>query len=168
VQLLQFKFKRDYKIAALCWCTLALYACSDPTPPKPAPAQASPEMFAQVGDYQLHYNALSTTDLAPEIAQQYGIQRSSHRGMVIVSVQRKSAQQPGVEPIAAELLVESRSLLGQIAHIPMRRIDEGKSISYIGEVEIHRREVLLFDIKATPALSTQVLATKFQHEFFVD
>ena len=162
------KFKALYKLAALCWSSVILVACNNSTPPRPAVAQISPESFTQFGDYQLHYNALSTHDLSSEVAQQYGIQHSAQRGLVIISVLYKDAKTPGFQPVAAELSVTTHNLIDQATHIPMRRVDEGNAISYIGEVDVKHRQVLIFEIKAIPSTTSQVLAAKFQHEFFVD
>ena len=41
------------------------------------------------GDYTIHYNALSTESLSPDIAKTYGIRRSKNRGLVNIAVRHK-------------------------------------------------------------------------------
>lgn len=48
------------------------------------PAQA--EQKQQVGDFAIHYIALSSTFLTPNIAKTYGIKRSRYTGLVNIAV----------------------------------------------------------------------------------
>ncbi|HEX5693313.1 MAG TPA: DUF4426 domain-containing protein, partial [Arenimonas sp.] len=61
-------------IGALCALALAL----------PVAAQNS----VRSGDLVVHYNAVPTTSLTPDVARQYGITRSANRALVNVSVRR--------------------------------------------------------------------------------
>jgi hypothetical protein len=54
-----------------------------------APAQMATESFQEFGNYSVHYNALRTDSLSPDIARSYGIQRSSNRVMLTVTILRK-------------------------------------------------------------------------------
>jgi hypothetical protein len=160
-----------YKQIVTHWIVLALVACGNSTPSQPAPALANPESFTQVGDFQLHYNALNTQVLSAAVAKQYGIQQSKHRGLVIVSVLKKYTKEPGFQPVAADVTISAHNLINQAVPVSLRRIDTGNTmsaVSYIGEVDVKHRQILFFEIKAIPVTTTQVLAAKFQHEFFVD
>jgi Domain of unknown function (DUF4426) len=142
--------------------------CSEQPDTMPTPAQPSEESFIQNGDYQLHYSAVITASIAPEIAQSYGIERSKHRALLNISVLHKDAQKARFEPVSADLSVETNNLIGQPKSIAMRAVNVGDTVSYIGELSISNRETLIFNIKATPSQSTQSLTAKFKHEFFVD
>ena len=49
---------------------------------------AAAEQSQTFGDYEIHYNALTTDQLSPEVAKAYGIVRSGSRAMLNVSVLR--------------------------------------------------------------------------------
>ena len=50
----------------------------------------------------------------------------------------------------------------------MRRIQEGPSIYFIGEVAISNEEILVFDIDADPSGTASRHKVQFKREFFVD
>jgi len=144
----------------------ALTACNR-TPPAPAtqPAQRATESFQDFGQYSVHYNALRTDALTPEVARSYGIQRSGNRVMLTVTMLRKDGQSPG-KPVDGTVEVSAYNLNGQMKGIEMRRVSEGDAIYYIGEVSISGNEHLVFDISATPTGETTPLKVKLQREFF--
>src|SRR3546814_11222280 len=50
------------------------------------PASAQHNNMIQSGNLTVHYNALATTSLSPEVAHQYGITRSASRALLNVAV----------------------------------------------------------------------------------
>ena len=114
-------------------------------------AQPLEETFKDFGNYEVHYNALRTDELTPEIARNYGIQRSSNRVMLNVTVLRKEAEHAPRKPVEADVTVDAYNLNGQLKDLEMRRVSEGEAIYYIGEVSISGTEILVFDISVTPA-----------------
>ena len=156
------------------WVSLVIVAASalagcGPRPEGSAaqPAQRSESSFTEVGSYQLHYNALRTDTLTPEVARAYGIERSKNRVMLNVTVLRKEGTaQP--TPVEAAVSVEAYNLNGQQKQISIRRVNEGSAIYYIGETGINGAEILAFNIKATPANDSTLLEAKMRREFFSD
>ena len=143
-----------------------LTGCNQSPEPVVAPAQPSGESFQEFGNYSLHYNALRTDALTPEVARSYGIQRSSNRVMLTVTLLRKDGAQAAGKPIDGEVAVDAHNLNGQMKGIEMRRVSEGEAIYYLGEVSISGAEILVFDISATPTGESTPLKVKFQREFF--
>mgnify|MGYP001821460927 CR=1 FL=1 len=84
--------------------------------PRAEPAGAS---SADIGDHVVHFNALSTDQLPPDIASAYGIKRSKNNAMLNVSVIRKSDN----APVPAKVDVKTQNLTGQLKNITMRQID---------------------------------------------
>lgn len=151
--------------AALASC--ALLAGCDYTPEHQVPtAQPSEETFRDFGNYEVHYNAVRTDALTPEVARLYHIQRSTNRVMLNVTVLHKEADRAPRKPIEAEVKVDAYNLNGQLKNIELRRVSEGEAIYYIGEVSIGGTEILVFDIAVTPAGSQTPLTVKFKREFF--
>ena len=130
-------------------------------------AQASEESFKQIGPYQLHFNAVRTDTLTPEVARAYGIERSKNRVMLNVTILRKEGTEHGM-PVEATVLVDAYNLNGQLKQMTMRRVNEGEAIYYIGETGISGAEILAFDIKATPTGDATVLEAKLRRQFYSD
>ena len=150
--------------AALVGCILLASGC-DYSPQHQVPtAQPSDESFRDFGSYEVHYNAVRTDALSPDVARNYGIQRSTNRVMLNVTVLRKEAGAPK-KPVEAEVKVAARNLNEQLKDLELRRVLEGEAIYYIGEVSISGTEILVFDITVTPEGTTTPLSVKFTREF---
>ena len=116
-------------LAALCLCSVA--------------AVAHAEISQKFGNLEIHYNALTTDELSPEVARAYKIERSKTRGMVTMSVLQKN--KVGVlTPVPAKLTVYATNLTQQLANIPMREIKEGTAIYYLGEFRVVPPDTLKF------------------------
>lgn len=116
-------------LAALCLCSVA--------------AVAHAEIAQKFGPYEVHYNALTTDELLPEVARAYKIERSKTRGMVTMSVLKKN--EVGVlSPVPAKLTVYVTNLSQQLANVEMREIKEGTAIYYLGEFRVTPPDTLKF------------------------
>jgi hypothetical protein len=145
---------------------LAGSGCGQAPSPASQPAQLLEETFREFGNYDIHFNALRTDTLTPQIASSYGIQRSRNRVMLNVTILRKEADHAPRVPVDAEVAVDAYNLTGQLKNLQMRRVSEGEAIYYIGEVSISGNEILVFDISATPAGESTPLTVKFKREFY--
>lgn len=109
-----------------------------------APA-AQAEQAEKFGNVEVHYNAMLSTDLLPDVAKSYKIDRSPTRGIVTVSVLRKNAM--GVaQPIPATLTAYMVNLSNQLGNIGMREIREGNAIYYLGEFRVSPPNTLKFTV----------------------
>jgi hypothetical protein len=116
-------------LAALCLCSVA--------------AVAHAEISQKFGPLEIHYNALTTDELSPEVARAYKIERSKTRGLVTVSVLKKNAV--GVAtPVPAKLTLYVTNLNQQLATVEMREIKEGAAIYYLGEFRVVPPDTLKF------------------------
>jgi len=149
--------------------TLAAAGCGSPTGTETAPQTAAPSAPTSetFGDYEVHYNALRTDLLTPEIARAYGIERSANRVLLNVSLLKKSAD-GRTAPVDGKVSATAHNLNGQVKDLELRRITEGDSVYFIGEVGITGNEILVFNITATPAGASDVLTVQFKREFFAD
>jgi hypothetical protein len=157
--------RRFFGAAVVAIAALASAACDNAPQPTPAVAQLSNETFQDFGSYELHYNALRTDMLSPDIARAYGIQRSTNRVMLNVTVLRKEADQAPRKPVEGQVTVDAYNLNGQLKNLEMRRVSEGEAIYYIGEVPISGSEILVFDISVVPSGESNPLKVKFKREF---
>jgi hypothetical protein len=127
-----------------------------------APSEPS---FQEFGDFQVHYNAVRTDELAAEVARAYGIERSANRVMLNVSLVRKGAD-GRTAPVDGTVTATAYNLNGQLKDLKMRRITEGASVYFIGEVGISGAEILVFDIDAAPTDQPGKYSVQFKREFF--
>ncbi len=115
--------------AVLCLCSVA--------------AVAHAEISQKFGPLEIHYNALTTDELLPEVARAYKIERSKTRGLVTMSVLKQN-RIGAPSPVPAKLKVYVTNLNQQLAHVEMREIKEGTAIYYLGEFRVAPPDTLKF------------------------
>jgi hypothetical protein len=116
-------------LAALCLCSIA--------------AVAHAEISQKFGAIEVHYNALTTDELQPDVARSYKIERSKTRGLVTMSVLKKNKVGVMV-PVPAKLSVYATNLTQQLANISMREIKEGSAVYYLGDFRVAPPDTLKF------------------------
>lgn len=116
-------------IAALCLCSVTGFAHA--------------EISQKFGTLEIHYNALTTNDLSPEVARAYKIDRSKTRGMVTLSVLNRN-KVGALTPVPAKLTMYATNLNQQLANIEMREIKEGTAVYYLGEFRVTPPDTLKF------------------------
>lgn len=128
---------------------------------------AATESFKVFGDYELHFNALTTDQINERMATEHGIVRSKNRVLLNVSVLENQGIGIPVS-VTARVSASARNLTGQIRNLPVREIRDGDAIYYIAETPIENAETLIFTVEATPETGTEPLKVSFQKQFFVD
>ncbi|BBP02677.1 hypothetical protein TPL01_01090 [Sulfuriferula plumbiphila] len=128
--------------------------------------QAYPaEQVVKYGSIEIHYNAMPTDELQPEVAKNYHIERSHNRGLLTIAVLRKNKL--GVaEPVPAVLAATVVNLSSQLAEISMREIREGSAVYYLGEFRVTPPDTLKFSVSAQPAGETRKYQANFSRPFF--
>lgn len=129
------------------------------------PGAATAENSTSVLGYTIHHNAMTTDNLTPEVARAYGLQRSKNRGMLNVSVIKEKPGTTG-EPVTAEVAASATNLAGQHRTIPMREIEDGDAIYYIGEFRIADEETLKFTVEVTPSGESSSHMVRLTQQFF--
>lgn len=131
-------------------------------------AAAHAQQSRDFGDYVVHYNALNTDLLSPQVAQQYGIRRSPSRAMLNVTVLEKQPEAPGT-PIRAAVEGSAKNLTGQIREIAFRETEESAdAIYYIGELTVRNMETFDFTVRVRPEGATETLTVKFRQQFYTE
>jgi hypothetical protein len=125
------------------------------------------ENSTAIPGFTIHHNAIPSASLEPDIARQYGIQRSKYRGMLNVSV-IKSVEGTTGKSSEAVVLAKANNIRGQLISIPMRKITEGDAIYYIGEFRIADQETLHFEIQVQPKGETRYYTAKLSQDFYID
>lgn len=116
-------------LAALCLCSVAVVAHA--------------EISQKFGPLEIHYNAITTDELLPEVARAYKIERSKTRGLLTMSVLKQN--KVGVaSPVPAKISVYVTNVTQQLANVTMREIKEGTAIYYLGEFRVAPPDTLKF------------------------
>ena len=146
-------------------CMSLLVACGGPTVDTPVPqAEDAGNSFVDIGEHIVHFSALSTDQLPPEVARQYNIVRSKNRAMLNVSVLQEGSN----TAVTADVVVKTVNLTGQLKNVTMRKIEEQEAIYYIGETPVANRETLIFDISITPDGVAEATDVRFKRQFFTN
>ncbi|MDD3519201.1 MAG: DUF4426 domain-containing protein [Chromatiales bacterium] len=141
---------------SLAWLTIALTALFIGT------AQA--ENSKDIGDYVVHYNALTTDFLQPDIAKAHGITRSGSRAMVNVTVMKK-VMGLTAQPSRASVTGHAVNLSQQIKGLNFRETSDGGAIYYIADLPVSHEEVLDFQLEVTPE-GGRPANVSFRQQFF--
>ena len=131
------------------------------------PLSASAENSKDFGDFVIHYNAMATDMVPPEVARKYRITRSQNRGMINITVLKKVPSSPG-QPVHARVDVNALNLAGQGRRISMREIREGNAIYYIGEFSVANEETLNFNVRARPQGTQETVEVRFSQDFYTN
>ena len=125
-------------------------------------SQANAEQKQVLGIWDVHYIALNTTFLSPEVAKQYAIVRSKFNALINISVldrKDKSAQ-------SVVLTGEAKNLIGVIKKLTFKQVKEGKAIYYLATLPFSDLEQYRISINISNGVEQETL--KFQHKFYAN
>ena len=141
--------------------TLALIAALTSLP-------AFAQQAQEFGDYIVHYNALSSSLITPEVAKAYGIRRSDSRALINISV-LKNAEGQTAKAVKAKVTASGRNLTGQTRNVEMREIDDGDgAIYYIGELSVRNMETFDFTVVVLVEGQSEPFNVKFRQQFYTE
>ncbi len=121
---------------------------------------ASAEQKQVLGPWDVHYIAMPSTLIEPQIAAQYQISRSIQNGLINISVLASNDQQAQQVRISGQ----AKNLLGQIKELNFQEVREGKAIYYLAQLQFRGEEKVSFSIEISQGTVQQQL--KFDHTFY--
>jgi hypothetical protein len=80
----------------------------------------------------------------------------------------RTSHAPTASSVDGEVTASAYNLNGQVKSLAMRRVQEGESIYFIGEVGISGNEILVFDIDSRPQGGNGPYTVRFKREFYAD
>jgi hypothetical protein len=119
------------------------------------------------GEYSVHYNALNSSLITPEVAKANGIRRSDSRALINISVLKRSADQTSTA-VEAEVTASGRNLTGQTRNVDMREINDDDAVYYIGELSVRNMETFDFTVMVTPEGENKPFNLKFRQQFYTE
>ena len=139
----------------------------EPQNPGEIDVLASTESSKDFGEHVVHFNALTTSQLTPEIAREYDIVRSENRALLNVSILRK-LENGATRAVSGAVAASAVNLTGQLRNLLVREIREGDAIYYIAETPVSDGETLVFTLDVTPQNEASRFTVRFQKQFFGD
>ncbi|GAB2790146.1 DUF4426 domain-containing protein [Halomonas shantousis] len=133
-------------------------------------ALASPvhaEQMERVGDYEIHYSAINTAFLTPEVADAYDITRSQVQALLNVSVLKR---QPDGSTRAVNAMVNGNvgNLAGQTSPLAFRTVREGDAIYQLATFRIIEGEPMRFSLMVTYDPDQPPAEVAFIQRFYSD
>jgi hypothetical protein len=120
------------------------------------------------GNYVVHYNALNTNLIPPQVAQAYAIKRSPSRALLNVTVLKKVMDTPGT-PVSASVTGSATNLTGQLRELEIREIrDSEAAIYYVADFPVHNLETYRFEVTVAIEGEDEPLAVRFTQQFYTE
>jgi len=128
------------------------------------PSAAMAENMQKLGNMNVHYIALNSTFLQPNIAKAYQIQRSRYNGLVNISVLDNTKKNTPAKMVS--LIGKARNNLGQTKKLEFQEVTESEAIYYLAQITFNNEEVFHFTINIHDGKEEKTL--KFSQKFYVD
>ncbi|EPC00119.1 hypothetical protein L861_08110 [Litchfieldella anticariensis FP35 = DSM 16096] len=127
----------------------------------------SAQQFERVGDYQIHYSAVNTSFLTPEVAAAYDIQRSQVQALLSISV-RQELDDGSTRAVNATVNGQVSNLAGQIQELSFRTVREDEAIYHLATFRIQEDEALRFNLDVTYDRNQEPANISFMQRFYFD
>lgn len=128
---------------------------------------AHAEQYVDDGRYRVHYAAINTTGLAPEIARQFGVERSGGRILLVLNAQQ--ADDDGrYAPVPATASGTVSTLLGHVQELALRPVREADVHYVIASFETLDGEFMSVDVQVLPKGANAPIRVSFKQQFYRD
>ena len=126
-------------------------------------ASSLAENMKKMGHWEVHYIALDSTFITPEIAKAYHIQRSRFNGLINISILDTSkTNKPAME---VAIKGQAHNAIGQFQDLEFRKVTEGEAIYYLSNIGFRNSEKYFFEIEINDGKKTRTLT--FSQTFYV-
>ncbi|MDD3762477.1 MAG: DUF4426 domain-containing protein [Nevskiales bacterium] len=128
---------------------------------------AAAEQYVDHGEYRIHYAALNSTTLTPEVARQFGVDRSRNQVLLVLSPQQRD-DGGDYRPVAATASGTATTLLGHVQKLELRPVREGPVHYVVATFETLDGEFMTVNVDVLPAGANQVVNVRFKQQFYRD
>lgn len=132
-----------------------------------AAAGAHAEQFVSVGDYEIHYSAVNSSFLTPEVAQANNLQRSANRGLVNVSV-RERQEDGTTRPVNASVQGHVSGLTGVQESLSFRTVHDGDATYHLAPFTMREDESMRFELSVRYDRNAAPEPVNFIQRFYID
>ncbi len=127
---------------------------------------ARAEQFVDAGDFRVHYAAIGTTSLTPEVARQFSVTRTRNEILLVLNAQQKVDGR--YQPIPATATGSATTLLGHVQKLALRPLQEGDVHYVVASFQTLDGEFMTIDAQVLPEGASKPLAVKFRQQFYRD
>lgn len=127
---------------------------------------AKAEKADTVGNHKIHYNAINSTLIQPQIASKYKILRSRFEGVINIAVQEKFDEK--YQGVTADISGTASNLLGQQQQLKFVEVREGNAVYYLSNFHFSNEETFKFKIEIKTKDGKLDHTIKFQQKFYTD
>lgn len=120
------------------------------------------ERVEQYDDYSIYYNAMASTRLSPDVANQYNLQRSRVRGVLMISVLNDG------EPVPARVEARALNPQEQLQTVRMREHADGEGIYSLGAFRMEDGERMRFEVLVRPDGHDRQYTLEFSERLYSD
>lgn len=133
------------------------------------PLSAMADQSTRFGDYTVHYNAVPSSFIDPDVAEASGLTRSRSVGLLNISVVKKDESQSGPDKgVSANIEGHITNNVQQRRQLSFRRIQEGDAVYYLAQFQFSEGELLIFNIEASPHGQQGTFPIRFSKELYSD
>lgn len=118
------------------------------------------------GDYEVHYMALNSNFLKPDVAEVYGIARSRALGYLSVSILKNNKQQRTGTAVTGDVKGQLRNLIGQSKNLEFKEIKESNAVYYISTFRFDDGDMYNLILNVTPDNQSKTFDVKFSQRFY--
>ncbi|MDY7562794.1 DUF4426 domain-containing protein [Pseudomonas sp. 10B1] len=138
---------------------LALFICAICLAlPAIAADYAKPERKEVFGDTTLHYSAITSSYLQPDVAAAAGLIRSKNQGVLNIAAVK------GGKTVVANITGTVKDLTGRNLTLTFKQLAENDAVYYIAQFPIEQQETLTFSINVKAGEDTHSFS--FDQELF--
>jgi hypothetical protein len=129
------------------------------------PRHSQGQSTQDLGDYVVHYSAISTQQLPADAAAQYGIERAGNRGLLNIAVQAKRGD---TAMVRANVSATVSDLTGHAQPVRFHETSENDAFDYLGEFPLNGSGSYVFTVNVTPPGAAHAYVLRFNRDYIVD
>jgi hypothetical protein len=118
--------------------------------------------IAKVGDLEMHCVAVPTSELTTEAAKAYNVDQAPGRGLLTITLLRKS-RNGEAKAIPGQVYAGAINQKNHISSIPIRQVQEGNNVYYLGEYRVQAPDTLRFLVNAN--VQGRMMKAEFSRAF---
>lgn len=127
---------------------------------------AQAEQYVDAGEFRVHYAAINTTQLTPEVARQFGVARTRNQILLVLNAQQNVDGR--YQPVPATAAGTATTLPGHVQKLALRPIREADVHYVIATFETLDGEYMTIDAQLLPSGANTPITVKFRQQFYRD
>ncbi|MGB1561439.1 MAG: DUF4426 domain-containing protein [Sinimarinibacterium flocculans] len=127
---------------------------------------AAAEQYVDDGPFRVHYAAVNTTALTPEVARQFGVARTRNEILLVLNAQQRIDGR--YVPVPATASGTATTLLGHVQTLELRAVREAEVHYVVASFQTLDGEFMTIDAQVRPKGANAPLQVRFRQQFYRD